>query len=243
MSFVMHEIVYFGRSLPWIIIDAIPFFRRWKIQDVCGLSKPLNPFLTGTKAKIPSPADQWICTKYVLLQHFTVELAQIYAFHPIVNYFGLLIDVPFPDWKTIAWQNLIFFVMEDTYHYWMHRFLHWGPMYKYIHKIHHQYSAPFGLAAEYAHPIEVLFLGFGTIGSPILYCAITKNLHLLTMYIWITLRQVLHFCPRLFDWLTLVVDYSKLLMRIRVMTFLGHLISLSPFGLVPITMISIIRLS
>jgi len=34
MSFVMHEFVYFGRSIPWIIIDAIPYFRRWKLQDV-----------------------------------------------------------------------------------------------------------------------------------------------------------------------------------------------------------------
>jgi hypothetical protein len=33
--------------------------------------------------------------------------------------------------------------------------------YKAIHKIHHQYSAPFGLAAEYASPIEVMILGFG----------------------------------------------------------------------------------
>jgi hypothetical protein len=34
MSFVMHELVYFGRSLPWVIIDLIPYFRRWKIQEV-----------------------------------------------------------------------------------------------------------------------------------------------------------------------------------------------------------------
>jgi methylsterol monooxygenase len=36
MSFVMHEAVYFGRSLPWIIIDCIPWFRKYKIQDVSG---------------------------------------------------------------------------------------------------------------------------------------------------------------------------------------------------------------
>lgn len=36
MSFLMHEIVYFGRSLPWIIIDCIPFFNKYKIQDVSG---------------------------------------------------------------------------------------------------------------------------------------------------------------------------------------------------------------
>lgn len=34
MSFVIHEAVYFGRSLPWIIIDMIPYFRQWKIQNV-----------------------------------------------------------------------------------------------------------------------------------------------------------------------------------------------------------------
>jgi methylsterol monooxygenase len=88
----------------------------------------------------------------------------------------------------MVWQIGWFFVMEDTFHYWMHRALHWGPLYKNIHKVHHQYSAPFGLAAEYAHPAEVFILGFGTVGSPILYCAITRNLHLITMYIWITLR-------------------------------------------------------
>ena len=34
MSFVMHETVYFGRSLPWIIIDRIPYFNQYKIQHV-----------------------------------------------------------------------------------------------------------------------------------------------------------------------------------------------------------------
>lgn len=36
MSFVMHEVVYFGRSLPWIIIDRIPALNKYKIQNVRG---------------------------------------------------------------------------------------------------------------------------------------------------------------------------------------------------------------
>jgi methylsterol monooxygenase len=35
MSFVMHETVYFGRSLPWIFIDTLGLFNRYKIQGVC----------------------------------------------------------------------------------------------------------------------------------------------------------------------------------------------------------------
>lgn len=34
MSFLIHEILYFGRSLPWIIVDMLPMFRKYKIQAV-----------------------------------------------------------------------------------------------------------------------------------------------------------------------------------------------------------------
>lgn len=66
--------------------------------------------------------------------------------------------------------------------------MHYGPLYRHIHKIHHRYSAPFGLAAEYAHPIEVMVLGMGTLGGPILYCYFAQTLHIFTVYVWITLR-------------------------------------------------------
>jgi methylsterol monooxygenase len=62
MSFVMHEIVYFGRSLPWIFIDTLGLFKNYKIQN----------------NKIPSLREQWDCAKFVLLSHFTVELPQIW---------------------------------------------------------------------------------------------------------------------------------------------------------------------
>ena len=34
LSFTMHELVYFGRSMPWAIIDCIPYFNKYKIQNV-----------------------------------------------------------------------------------------------------------------------------------------------------------------------------------------------------------------
>lgn len=172
MSFVLHEVVYFGRCLPWVLIDNMKMFHKYKLQP----------------GKAPSAAEQWECTKLVLLSHFTVELPQIWLFHPMCVYFGLMTSVPFPSPLRMAGQIALFFVMEDAFHYWAHRGLHYGPFYKHIHKLHHKYSAPFGLAAEYAHPLEVMILGLGTVGSPILYCAVMKDLHLVTMYTWIILR-------------------------------------------------------
>lgn len=49
MSFIMHEIVYFGRSLPWAIIDVIPALNKYKIQKVGGKTRaPLSYKVTCT---------------------------------------------------------------------------------------------------------------------------------------------------------------------------------------------------
>ena len=37
MSFMMHELVYFGRSLPWILIDTSGVLKNYKIQSVSGI--------------------------------------------------------------------------------------------------------------------------------------------------------------------------------------------------------------
>jgi sterol desaturase/sphingolipid hydroxylase (fatty acid hydroxylase superfamily) len=48
-------------------------------------------------------------------------------------------------------------------------------------QVHHTYSAPFGLAAEYAHPAEVLVLGAGTVLAPLLFCyASGGSMHIVT---------------------------------------------------------------
>ena len=94
--------MYFGRAIPWIIIDAMPYFRKWKLQP----------------NKIPTAAEQWACTKQVLFSHFTVELPVIWLFHPMAEFFGMSTwQVPFPSWQSIVPQVFFFFVFEDMFHY------------------------------------------------------------------------------------------------------------------------------
>lgn len=81
MSFVMHEVIYFGRSIPWILIDRMPYFNRYKIQQVRLYKTPSNVRILYTNMaqnKIPTYKEQWDCAKLVLLSHFTVELPQIW---------------------------------------------------------------------------------------------------------------------------------------------------------------------
>lgn len=179
LFFLTHEVMYFGRCLPWFVVDRIPYFNRWKIQPT----------------KIPSNKEQWECCKTVFKQHLLVEAIPIWAFHPLCSKLKISIAVPFPLIKIMAAQIALFFFLEDIWHYLFHRLFHYGVFYKYIHKQHHRYAAPFGFAAEYAHPVEIMALGFGTVGFPILYAYFTMSkfpqlpsLHLFTICVWITLR-------------------------------------------------------
>lgn len=180
LFFLTHELMYFGRCLPWLMIDQIPYFRKWKIQP----------------NKIPSNKEQWECFKSVIKLHLLVEALPIWLFHPLCSSLQISVDVPFPSWLVMVSQIIVFFICEDMWHYWAHRLFHVGWFYRNIHKQHHKYAAPFGLAAEYAHPIEVMSLGFGTVGFPIIYAYIAKNhsqynlpdLHLFTITVWIVLR-------------------------------------------------------
>ncbi|KAJ2495441.1 C-4 sterol methyl oxidase [Coemansia sp. RSA 2052] len=173
IAFLMHEMVYFGRYLPFLACDYIPALRKYKIQA--------NKEVTG--------AMQWKCLKSLLFSHFIIEGPLMLGFLPVAKLAGIrTTEMPLPGWQEMAVQIAVFFVLEDFWHYWIHRLFHWGPLYRSVHKIHHEFSSPFGMTAEYAHPLETIIFGQGTIGGPVLYCRLVGSVHAVTMFAWIWLR-------------------------------------------------------
>lgn len=83
----------------------------------------------------------------------------------------------------IALQVLGCAVIEDTWHYFMHRLMHDKRYYKYVHKVHHNFQAPFGMTAEYAHPVETVVLGMGFFIGILTFCT-----HVVLLWAWVTVR-------------------------------------------------------
>ncbi|KAI9178797.1 C-4 sterol methyl oxidase [Blastocladiella emersonii ATCC 22665] len=167
--------MYWGRHIPYAVADRIPALQKYKIQE----------------DKHISNADWWKCFWGVLKCHFLFELPLMLGFHPVAQLFGMKVtEVPFPSWSRIAAETGLFMVLEDAFHYWAHRALHQGNLYKMIHKQHHEYAAPIGMCAEYAHPLEVLILSMGTLLGPIAYTAVTGDFHVFSMLVWSAVRTL-----------------------------------------------------
>lgn len=167
-TFAVHEVCYWGAHLPFLIADYVPYAQRWKIQP----DKP------NTRAL------QSHCAWRVLLNHSFLVLPIILLTHPIFDVIGVTSELSaLPTIRTLALQVALFFLIEDFVFYWGHRLLHTPFLYRTVHCVHHEHAAPFGIAAEYAHPAEVIGLGVATLAGPMLI-----GPHLLTLYVYLALR-------------------------------------------------------
>ncbi|XP_022158130.1 methylsterol monooxygenase 2-2-like [Momordica charantia] len=165
-TFIVHESVFFLFGLPFIFLERTGWLSKYKIQ-----------------AKTNSPAAQGKCIIRLLMYHCGVNLPLMIVSYPVFKQMGMRSSLPLPSWKVVFGQILFYFIVEDFVFYWGHRILHTKWLYKNVHSVHHEYATPFGLTAEYAHPAEILFLGFATVIGP----AITGP-HLMTLWLWMTLR-------------------------------------------------------
>ena len=77
-------------------------------------------------------------------------------------------------WWVILLEYAGYFLTFDTWFYWLHRWMHNEPFYRWIHKLHHRSTAPNLLTTLSVHPLEsfinggwmVIFVTLFSVHSP-----------------------------------------------------------------------------
>lgn len=75
----------------------------------------------------------------------------------IKGFSAIYLDVSKYSIAYIPFSVLLFLIIQDTYYYWFHRWMHIPKVYKYIHLIHHKSVHTSVLTSFSFHPLETIF--------------------------------------------------------------------------------------
>lgn len=74
---------------------------------------------------------------------------------------GLLYSGPVTTWPGICYLVMTIFALDylhDSWFYWTHRLLHWAPIYRHVHYIHHRSSVPTAFTGYSFHILEAILV-------------------------------------------------------------------------------------
>ena len=95
------------------------------------------------------------------------------------NSWGLVVNDEVPTTTEMVATIAAFGVLQEAAFYYSHRLMHWGPLYRRVHKVHHEFHSPIALAATYSHPLEFVFQNI----APLVLPHLAARSHIVTFYV------------------------------------------------------------
>lgn len=139
---VITTTLYFGVGLVFMAFDLIP-----------ALNRLVKPYRIQPTPLIPLKEYAWVI--WINARNWAFVNFPLYVF--LAYFFPFKTDYEsLPGWGMTFFTFIFALLCEEIGFFYIHRFFHGKGWYAAVHKLHHQYTAPVALAAEYCTMVEHL---------------------------------------------------------------------------------------
>lgn len=138
------------------------------------------------KPKLRLQPDVVQLLKKGVIQHQIGIILILPLLYLLLNLYGhLSVSAPIPPISTIVWQIIVSILVDDFVFFWTHYLFHTRWLYEHIHKKHHVFKQPTGVAAVVSDPIEALIQN--QLGIWLAFIVFQEK-HLFTICLWTWIR-------------------------------------------------------
>ncbi|KAL5336575.1 fatty acid hydroxylase superfamily-domain-containing protein [Aspergillus crustosus] len=116
--------------------------------------------------KQPTQSDIWDCVKVVTRNQLLGSAFHFTLLHLSKGTPTYILTPTLPTFLELCRDFTICLLLREALFYYSHRLLHKPFFYARIHKLHHRFTAPIALSAQYAHPLEQIFANALPISLP-----------------------------------------------------------------------------
>ncbi|CAK8697469.1 unnamed protein product [Clavelina lepadiformis] len=154
----------FGHSRVFLFIIAtmaslgIPF---WTINlffmslDLKGKPAFLRKYKIQSDKNIPVDWKLYKKCITVINKNQLIATILVILMYPATQWGGMKYEAEdLPSLPRFFSEMLYFAIVQEIAFYYLHRLMHYPALYKHIHKVHHEWTAPISMAVVYVHPIE-----------------------------------------------------------------------------------------
>ncbi|KAI1903550.1 hypothetical protein AGOR_G00028340 [Albula goreensis] len=121
--------------------------------------------------------------KTVVYNQVFLSMPMVWVAFLVMKWRGNPCSVELPTFHQVLIEMAFCGLLEEVLFYYSHRLFHHPAIYKHIHKIHHEWTAPIGVVSLYAHPVEHVLSNM----LPALMGPILLGSHLTTTSLWFTI--------------------------------------------------------